>query len=100
MTALDLTADAEQYREIAADFVVEPHSGFHLLWLYATEGIIERGLSFQVRELMTRNASTPARNTDFAHRAATALTLGRLLGHVSTLEDRMNAEAEDAPAID
>ena len=90
MTALDMTADAEEYREIARLFIDD--IGGTPLHDYAYRGEIAPGLSWEIRRHMSLNESMPARNIDFATRAANSFTLGRLLAHVGALEDRLNED--------
>lgn len=91
MTALDMTADAEEYREIASQW----HGGqASALYAYASSGAVVPGLSQEVRRCLqdlSAITSTPRRKVtpaDFSD----AFRLGKLLGHVSGLEDRLNED--------
>lgn len=85
MTALDLTADAEEYREIAADW----HGGqASALYAYASSGTIVPGLSMEIRRAMTENRTYGGSGT----KVANAYNLGRLLGHIAPMEDRLNEQ--------
>lgn len=88
MTALDLTANAAEMREIAADW----HGGqASALYAYASTGSLVPGLSMEVRRCMSEIEARRARGrhpSDFASMYA----LGKLLGHVSNLEDRLNED--------
>ena len=87
MTTLDMTARADEFREIARDWCDD--IGNTPLHDYAYRGEITVGLSAEVRRWMAINESYANRLIDFATRAANAVRLGSLLGHVAPLEDAL-----------
>ena len=85
MTWFDLTADAQEYREIASLW----HGGqASALYAYASSGTIVPGLSMEIRRCMREAAQL---QVTFEN-AAASFHLGRLLGHVSPLEDQLREE--------
>lgn len=90
MTALDMTANAEEMREIAAD-VTASYFMYPFLARYAERAEISPGLSAEIRSLMRLVEGMPRQRrqpSDFGLN----YNLGRLLGHVSGLEDQLNAD--------
>lgn len=86
-----MTANANEMREIAADH----HAGTNtLMQRYADLAEINPGLSQEVRyklQELSATTSIPRRRIQPGDFSA-AFRLGKLLGHVAPLEDRLNTE--------
>ena len=90
MTALDLTADAEEYREIAFEFTADVTIRT-LLHDYAERGVVAPGLCNQIRQRIA-GLESDHRVRPRAGNFGRNYRLHKLLTHLAPLEDQLDPD--------